>query len=178
MALNAAYVDRSGFKAGNPWLDKAIATCEQGAVAANSAVLQSNAVIYKTIRGDVAPLDWQRLHDRLPGGVMNVQNKSIALILLSNVNRGMALDADGVVKSWELIGERTDFEVDQYLEMAAYAFSRGSAPDKALLFLRRAVELAPPEDPRIAKMFGELEELERGDWLQQLQRIEQGKPVP
>ncbi len=99
MALNAAYVDRSGFKAGNPWLDKAIATCEQGAVAANSAVLQSNAVIYKTIRGDVAPLDWQRLHEHLPGMVMT-EDESIIEFTTDRICPAYVTILTGTTVTW------------------------------------------------------------------------------
>ncbi|MCL7713175.1 hypothetical protein [Stenotrophomonas mori] len=175
LALNAVYVDRSGFKAGNPWLDKAIATCEQGALATDSAVLQSNAVIYKTIRGDVSAQDWERLHARLPSMVMNVQNKGIALNLLSNVERGMALDEDGVVDTWESMQARTEFSPGVYLRMASYVHNRTERPERALLFLRRAVELTPPGDPEIRRLFAQLVDVGREDWLHELQVIERAK---
>lgn len=171
LALNAAYVDRSGFKADSPWLDRAIATCEEGAAETNSAVLLSNAVIYKTLRGDISAADWEKFHASLPQMPMNVQNTSIALILLSNVEKGVALDANGVTTTWEIMLRRTDFAPNDLLHMAAFIHNRTREPARAFPFMRRAVELSPPDDPAIAKLMQDLESVDRQDWARTLSAI-------
>jgi len=171
LALNAAYVERSSFKVGNPWFDRAIAVCEEGGAATGSAVLFSNAVIYKTIRGDVTAEDWARLQARLPHMTMNVQNRGIALNLLSNVEKGMALDREEVVRVWEAMTERTDFTSDEYLRMAAFIYNKTEQPERAYPFMRRAVEMALPDDPAIAKLLADLEKVGMKGWAQGLNKV-------
>lgn len=169
--LCGAYVDRSGFKAGNPWLDQAITTCEQGAAATGSATLLSNVVIYKTIRGDVSQVDWERLLARLPQVTMNAQNRNIARVMLNNAELGKPLDEDGMVGMLEIISARAQFTSNDYLRMAAYVHNNTRHPEKAFPFLRRAVESAPADDPGIAKMLTQMNELGYTDWVEQLERV-------
>jgi len=177
VVLNAIYADRSGFKA-NPWLDRAIATCEQGAAVTGSAMLLSNAVIYKTIRGDVSPADWERLLARLPQVTMNVQNKSIVMVMLSNARRGRALDEDGMLRMLDIFNSRTRFRSNEYLQMAEYINNKTQQPEKALPFLRRAVEAAPPDDPEIAKALTQLREIGQEKWVGELEEIRRAREVP
>lgn len=172
MALNAVTVDRSGFKAGSPWLDRAISICEAGARVTGSATLRANAVIYKTIRGDVVRADWDGLLARLPHVPMNPQNKGIAYNMLNNVERGMALDGEGVVRTWEVIGERAQFSPDEYLRMGTYIHNETREPDRAFPFLRKAVELSPSNDPAIAKLMADLESVGRHKWLKELREVQ------
>lgn len=160
---------------GSPWLDLAITTNERGAEITGSAVMLSNIVVYKTLRRDVTPADWDTLLARLPQVPMNAQNKGIAFTMLDNAEGGMALDEGGVVRILEIAMERTGFTSNQYLRMAAYIHNRTQQQEKALPFLRRAVMLAPPDDPEITDVFGQLIRAGQDDWVQQLQQIERGK---
>ena len=170
--LSAAYVDRSHFRPGSKWLDLAIATCEAGDRAANSALLASNAIIYKTIRGDASTADWTRLHAKVKDMPMTVQNKTIALTLLTNVERGVPLDENGVIKTWQLMSERTEFDPDVYLQMGAYVHNKTRTPALALLFLKRAVASSPPNDPAINTLFTQLRSVDREDWIPALQEVQ------
>ncbi len=170
--LGAVYVDRSGFKPG-PWLDRAIEINAQGAEITGSAIMLSNVAIYKTIRGDVTPTDWRRLNACLQHVTMNVQNIMIALNLLNNVEHGMPLDQEGVMGAWETIAARTELKPNDDLRMAAYIHNKTDQPERALPFLRKAVELSPPDDPDIVKMFVDLKAIGREDWIQQLRTLQQ-----
>jgi len=175
LLLGGTLADRSGFKAGSVWLDQAIATNERGAEITRSAVMLSNLVTYKTIRGDVTPVDWGRFLARLPQVPMSPQNKNAAFAMLENAENGLPLDEAGVVETLEIVVDRVDFTSNQYLRMAAYIHNRTQQQEKALLFLRRAVIIAPPDDPEIIDAFNQLNRAGQEGWVRQLQQIERGK---
>lgn len=173
MTLGGIYYERSGGKAGNPWLDKAIEINQQGARETASAPMLSNIVIFKTIRGDVTPSDWTQFLDRLQQVPMNAQNKGIAFTTLDNVDRGISLDEKGVIEALEIVNQRTILSPEEYLRIAAYLHNETQQPGKALPYLRSAVEHSPPGSPAIAQMLVQLKEAGREDWLNELKRTEQ-----
>ncbi len=168
MMLNVVYVDRSGFKRNSPDLGMAIAICEKGAEMTDSAVLLSNAIIYKAIRGDDAKGDWDKLLPRLQQVVLSAQNQGIIWTLIHNVQRNKPIDKDKVLQAIEIVSARMTFTSNEYLQLAAFIHNDTDQPDKALPFLRRAVELSPQNDPDIEELFRQLAEVERKDWLQEL----------
>lgn len=175
LMLGGFYADQSGYKAGSLWLDRAIDTNTRGARFTGSAVMLSNVVIYKTIRGDVARQDWEGLLFRFPQVPMNVQNKGIVLSILENARNGMKLDEEGVVELLELAVDRGGFNSNQYLQMAAYIHNKSRQPEKALSFLRKAVFVSPPDDPEIDDVLNQLDKAGREDWVRQLRQIERSK---
>lgn len=172
LSLGAAEVDRSGFKAGSPWLNLAIDTNRRGVAITGSAVMLSNIVIYKTIRGDVTDADWDALLARLPQVPINAQNKAIAFAHLHNAERGMALDEANVVRLLEITIERMPLLPSEYLRMAAYIHNQTREPEKSLPFLKLAVASAPPDDPDIVRMLEELEGMGNADWVKQLKDVQ------
>lgn len=172
LSLGAAEVDRSGFKAGSVWLDLAIDTNKRGAAITGSAVMLSNIVIYRTIRGDVTAADWEALLARMPQVPISAQNKAIAFAHLHNAERGMALDEANVVRLLEITVNRMPLLSPEYLRMAAYIHNQTHVPEKSLPFLKLAVAAAPPDDPDIAKMLGELEEMGNAEWVEQLKKVQ------
>lgn len=175
LMLGSIYVDRSGYQASSPWLDRAIAINELGARHAKSAVMLSNVVIYKTIRGDIEQEDWQRLLARYSEVPMSVQNKSISLTLMDNARNGMALDEKGIVSILELALERGGFTSNQYLQMASYIHNNTGQSDRALPFLRSAVLTSRPGDPEIDDVLKQLSRVGREDWVHELQRVERSQ---
>lgn len=171
MSLNGIYADRSGFKADSPYLSLAIDTCEKGAGITGSAVLLSNAVIYKTIRGDIAQSDWSRFLSRYRQETMTVQNRDIVWTFLRNAERKHPLDPDGVLDTIEIAATRMTFNANENLQLAAYIHNKTKQPDKALPFLRRAVELSPRGDADIESMFAQLADMGRENWLQELRQV-------
>lgn len=175
LMLGGIYVDRSRYEAGSPWLDRAIWVNERGALHTKSAVMLSNVVIYKTIRGDITPEDWERLLARYPQVPMNVQNKGIPLALMNNARNGMALDESGVVGVLELSLGRGGFTSNQYLQMASYVHNKTAHPNRALPFLRSAVMTSYPGDPEIDDVLEQLGKVGREDWVLELQRVERSE---
>jgi hypothetical protein len=172
LMLGGIYADRSGYKAGSLWLDRAIDVNTIGAKCTGSAVMLSNVVIYKTIRGDVTRGDWDGLISRFPLVPMNVQNKSIVFSILENARNGMRLDEDGVIGLMEVAADRGGFNSNQYLQMAAYIHNKSQQPDRAFPFLRNAVLVSPPGDPEISDVLKQLGKAGREDWVRQLRWIE------
>lgn len=172
MTLGGIYYERSGGKAGNPWLDKAIEINQQGARETASAPMLSNIVIFKTIRGDATPSDWAQFLDRLQQVPMNAQNKGIAFITLDNVDRGIPLDESGVIKTLETVSRRATLTAGEYLRIAAYLHNETQQPGKALPYLRSAVEHSPPDDPAIAQLLVQLKEAGREDWVNELSALQ------
>lgn len=175
LMLAGIYADQSGYEAGSPWLDRAIDTNALGARLTGSAVMLSNVVIYKTIRGDVSRGDWESLLARYPQVPMSVQNKSIVFSILENAQNGMKLDEEEVVKVMEVAADRGGFNSNQYLQMAAYIHNKSQHPEKALPFLRNAILVSPPDNPEISDTFQQLSDAGRDDWVRQLQQIEESK---
>lgn len=175
LMLGGIYADKSGYEAGSLWLDRAIDINVRGGKLTGSAVMLSNVVIYKTIRGDVARGDWDELLVRFPQVPMNVQNKNIIFSILENAQNGMKLDEEGVVKIMQVAVDRGGFTSNQYLQMAAYIHNKSRHPEEALLFLRKAVLVSRADDPEIVDVFKQLSAAGRGDWVRQLQQVEDSK---
>lgn len=169
--LNAVYADRSGLKPKSPYLGLAIEACEQGAAVTGSPMLLSNVVVYKTIRGDVGPEDWERFLARYRTATMGAQTRAIVWTFLRNADGKWPQDAHGVLRTIEIANQRIEFTANENLQLAAYIHNHTDQPDKALPFLKRAVELSPKGDPDIEKLFAELPGVGREDWLVQLRQI-------
>lgn len=173
LALCTAYFNPNNQREDDYYLDKAISTCSEGAKKTLSAPLFSNIVIFKTIKGNVNENDWKNLLDSLQKSPMDTQNRGIIWINLNNLERKIPLDENGVLKTIEIISERTDFSSNEYLRLAAYIFNETHRPKKAFTYLKRAVETASTDDPVIIKMLKELSEAGREDWAKELSLIAQ-----
>lgn len=166
--LSGVFVDRSSFKPGAD-LDLAIALSEQGArVAASSALLLSNVVIYRTLNGTVTDQDWKRFLERLRREPMGAQNSGVVWTFLHDLRRSVPLDEAGVLDTIAITASRAQFSTNQYLQLAAYVFTESARPDDAFPYLRMAVESAAPDDPEIDKMLGELATVGRLEWRRTL----------
>lgn len=170
MLLNAAYSDRSRMKPG-PYLDLAIETSREGALATGSPPLLSNVVIYKTIRGDVTREDWARLLWSLEHATMSAQNHNIVWTMVGNARRKLPLDQEGVLRTIEIIAARSEFTTNEYLQLAAYIHNDTDQPGRALPLLRRAVGTADADDPDIDAMFRDLATAGRHDWIRELRSL-------
>lgn len=171
LALGGTYADLGRFKASSPYLQKAIEACQFGARQIDSALLLSNIVIYKTIKGDVTTQDWRRFHERLAHVPMTLQNRDAVWTMIRNARHGVPMDERGVLGTMEIVSRRATFSYDENLQLASYAFNDTEYPDEALPYLKRAMEHAPPNDPLIAQTLSQLEAAGRNDWVQQLGAI-------
>ncbi|TZF90860.1 hypothetical protein [Cognatilysobacter lacus] len=174
MLLDAEYAERSGMNPG-PYLDLAIATSSRGATVTSSPPLLANVVIYKTIRGDVTPQDWNRLFANLERATMGVQNHNVVWIIVNDAKRKVPLDESSVIETIEIIVERSEFTANEYLQLAAYIYNDTTQPGRALPLLRRAVLAAEPDDPDISSMFRDLPSVGRADWAAELKSVMIGR---
>lgn len=169
------YVDRSKFKPGAD-LDKAISITHQGIQSVDDpTLLLSNALIYKSIAGSVSPKDWEHFLQRLRKAPMSAQNRRIMWTFIHNRQRSIPLDEKGVIQTLEIISARSPQTPSQYLELAAYLHNETTAPGKALLYLRKAVETSPADDPDIEKMLQQLAMLGKDKWAKELHTVRDAK---
>ncbi len=103
---------------------------------------------------------------------MSVQNRNIVWTLLSNTERGIALDRDNVAEVIEIISARWKFGAYENLRFGAFIHNETRHPERALPYFRRAVERAMPNDaPDIDAMLLQLEGAERQDWARELRQL-------
>jgi len=175
--MSSVFVDRSAFKPGAD-LDLAIVITSEGARALpNSALLPSNALIYKSINGTVASQDWDLFLSRMRHATMNAQNKGIVWTFIRNANRGIPMDERGVLQTIEISSDRIAFTADQNLQAGAFIYNKTREPGKALSYFQAAVKASPPDDPGVVKLIAQLRELGPQDWAQQLERTRQDQAL-
>lgn len=180
LMLSGAYIDKSGGEPDSPWFDKAIEANQEGLKATGlaSPPMYSNKVIYKTIRGDVSPADWDALLGSLEGAPMNPQNRKIAWILLNNIGMGVPLDHGNVVSALEIISARSTFATNECLRMAAWVHNSSGEPDRAFPFLERAVAAPEADEEAIGRMLADFRALGRTEWVEVLERQQQRRKQP
>ena len=171
MDLARFHAGRSGLVPGSSELAKAIDVSQTGVRLTGSVPLQANVVIYKTIKGNVSEADWNEYLERLKRAPMHVQNRLSVSVLLNNVELGTGLDKERVGEVAEIACGKDGFQFYEYLRFGAYIYSETDSPDKGLPCFHRAMELAPADDPNVAKMLADLKSIGRGDWAQQLERL-------
>ena len=178
LELCTTYSEQGMYDKNSPYLDLAIDTCLQGAKLTKAPALFSNIVIFKTIKENVTKEDWDSYLDNLSRAPMSAQNKQTIWVMMNNVDRKLPLDEKGMIAAIDIFSRRTVFEPNEYLRLAAYLFNETHEPGKAFYLLKRATELSPPDDPAIAKMLTELEEVGANSWANTLQGIREGMNNP
>lgn len=174
LLLSGVFAGRSGLDPGSPDFDRAIVISVRGAALTGSPPLLSNIVVFKTMRGDVAKSDWSDLLDRLRQTPMSVQNRNILWVMLGNVDKGVKLDPSGVLSLIDIVAARSRLNSEQNLRLGAYIHNKTQQPERALPYLRRAVELAGPGDPAVERLLRQLRDAGRAGWageLAELQRL-------
>lgn len=175
LELCGVYFQRSNQDKDSPYLDQAVETCRQGVAMTQAPALLSNIIIFRTIKGDVTPEDWDLFLKNLEQAPMGAQNRKILWVMLNNVDRMIPLDESGMLKTIDVITRRTTFAANEYLRIAAYIFNETDEPRTAFAFLEKATELSPLDDPAIEKMLRELSEAGLEDWVSRLQSIRKQK---
>lgn len=175
LQLGNVYAEKSNLDPASPDFKRALDVCREGAELTGSAPLWSNVVIYKSIAGNVARSDWDRLIERMREVPMSAQNQNLLWAMLGNVDRGIALDEVGMLQLIDVMTAKTKFQSSQYLRIAAYIHNETHSPRKALPFLKLAVEASPPGDPEVSKILAQLDAAGRSDWVSELKRIRSEK---
>lgn len=172
--LCSSHFELSGSEPDSPHLDRAIETCQKGAQRLpGSAILTNNVVIYKTVKGTETQEDWDVFLKRLAEAPMNVQNKGILWVTLTNAEHERYTNETAVLKTIDIITSKATLRPGEYLRVAAYIFNQTHEPIKAFHYLQRAVELSDPDDPAIQKMMGQLITAGREDWVDRLKQVQE-----
>ncbi len=171
LQLAAIYADRSESKADSPDLARSIEISERGVALTGSVPLLSNIVIKKTIQGTATQADWRRFLDRLQQAPISAQNRNIVWAFLRNFQRGVPLDREGIRQTIEIMSKKWTFESSENLNFAAFIYNEDTQVEKALPYLRKAVQQAPLEDPNIDKLLVQLKGDGREDWAKELEQL-------
>ncbi len=171
LQLAAIYADRSESKADSPDLARSIEISERGVALTGSVPLLSNIVIKKTIQGTATQADWRRFLDRLQQEPISAQNRNIVWAFLRNFQRGVPLDREGIRQTIEIMSKKWTFESSENLNFAAFIYNEDTQVEKALPYLRKAVQQAPLEDPNIDKLLVQLKGDGREDWAKELEQL-------
>ncbi len=175
LALGGFYAELSGMQRGNPALDEAIRINQEGAQLTGAPALLANVVLYKSIQGNVTQSDWDIFLKRLLEAPMDAQNTKILWVTLDSVANGIPLDERGVLRTIEIVASRATLASSEYMRIGAYLHNDTMQPEKALHYLRRAVELSPPGDPDVTLMYQQLREAGHADWVNDLKRAKRSK---
>lgn len=171
MALGSAYYELGRGDPRSSHFSKAIEINRMGAERTGSPPMYSNIVIYKSQLGTVTQADWDNLVESAAKRPMTLQTQFILDIMLDNVERGVELDPQGMLRLIDAIAPRGSFNAHQYRRFGAYIHNETGSPEKALAYLEAAVELAPIDDPDTERMLDELTSAGRGDWAQKLRSL-------
>jgi len=148
----------------NPYLDAAIDACASGAESSpdtlNSLVLLT---VLKTIRGDVAGQDWDRVQQRLSTARMSWDNIRAPLILTHYAGLGVKLDTPRVLRAFATLDQRADLKPHTLARIGDDIMNALGEPDLALPYLIKAVEKAEPGNPFAWEMGAELRNRGRPD---------------
>lgn len=170
--LSGIYALRGMSEPNSADLARGIAIAEEGVARTGSVPLLTNIVINKTMQGKDPRSDWAKLFLRLQQVPMSAQNRNTLWTLLSNTERGIALDRENVAEVIEIVTARWQFSAYENLRFGAFIHNETRHPERAFPYLHRAVVLASPQDaPDIAKMLAELKATGRGDWAKELENV-------
>lgn len=169
--------DLSGRRPG-PYLDRAIDACEQGARREHAVTALTNLLVFKTLRGDAGPKDWQRFHTRLRTMTMTPENSRALWVILNRAREEAPLDEDGVLEAIDIITARVQLRPVEYAAIGYYILGRTSRPDLAYRHFALAVEHSPPGSAFAAELIEDMRKQNRYDWGDRLeaQAASKGKP--
>jgi hypothetical protein len=176
---SSLFMAGGGAVAGNPRLDEAIDTCEQGARSAPQSVNSLTLlVVLKTLRGDAAPQDWDRLQQRMHTVYMSDDNTRVFLILVAHARMGVKLDKQELIETLDILLERGNFGPVNRANLGVFVLIDLDEPDRALPYFIRSIEARPANDPFSAQLTGELRARGRPDLAERIERLGASRTQP
>lgn len=170
---SSQFTEGGGAIANNPRLDEAIETCQKGADAApdslNSLTL---LVVMKTLRGDAAPQDWDRLQQRMRTVYMSDDNTRVFLILVAHAQMGVKLDKQELMETLDILLERGNFGPVNRANLGFFVLNELHEADRALPYFLKSIEARPADDSFRFQLAAELTAKGRPD-LAELVVVEQ-----
>lgn len=171
------YMLGGGRRPDNPYLGKAIDTCDKGATAAPYSITSlTNLLVFKTLQGSAGQSDWDRYLARLRHVTMGPENRQTLVTLFNNAANNVALDEDGIFKAIDIVAARGQQGRDQlssieYASIGYFILTETQQPERAYPFFVRALETAPPHAALPRQMLAELEKQGRADWARKLEGL-------
>lgn len=163
----------------NPYLDKAIDICGQGAANAPDSVTGlTNLVVFKTRRGSITSADWNALQQRLQRVTLGPENMRTVSVLMSNVATGTPLDESNVIKSLDIISQRTTLGLNELAAIGYFILTETGQPDRAYPYFARAVQAASPGTAFTGSLVSDLKERGRTDWARKLEALAPSQSRP
>lgn len=170
LELCGRHYARSG-KTPGPELDRAIAACSEGAKRTGSLSALGNVVVFKTIRGDVAPSDWTAYLDRLRVVAMSPENRQTIWTMVVNASRGLPLDDENILDAIDIASRRTGYSDVEYARLGYFILEQTDLPDRAYPYLALAVRASPPGSMLVDEMVDDLAMRGRTEWSTRLDAL-------
>jgi hypothetical protein len=167
------YFDMNRGVRDSPYIDRAIATCREGAARTGSPLLLFDVIIYKTFKGSPTESDWPPFIRSLRQAPTSSEVTGVYYAILQNVEHGFPMDKAGTLQALKIVADRAPLTAGQYVGIAVYTFNNSADPDSALPFLERAVRMAPAGSPLVENVFRDLHAAGRDDWIEYLKSIRQ-----
>src|SRR5690606_22312500 len=127
------FMEGGGSVPNNPRLNEAIETCTAGAAAAphslNSLTL---LIILKSIRGDVAQFDWDRLRQRIETVPMTRDNARIYIMPIYHARNGVNLDKEALLHVLDALNRRSDLGPLNLSYIGYFVMNDLGNPDSAI----------------------------------------------
>ncbi len=160
----------------NPYLDDAIRACAAGAESTpdtlNSLALLT---VLKTIRGDVAPQDWERFQQRLRTARMSWDNIRAPMIFTYYAGLGVTLDKPQVLAALATLDARASLKPLTLAQIGYAVMTDLEEPEPALRYLLKAVNTSPPGDPFAWQLAAELRAEGMADMAQAVEQAGQDR---
>lgn len=173
VSLCRAHYDLSKGKADSVEFDRAISACQRGGEVTGSVMALANVVIFKSVRGDVEQMDWDRLFERLQQVTMTPENVAVAMNMVGNANNGIALSPEGVLRTVEIVHQKKHFTPREYVAIARFVLDHSGQPERAYEYLEMAIRKAPANSPMISLLMTGLRDEGLGEWADRLEKIKQ-----
>jgi len=144
--------DSSRNNPSSPYFDKAIAACERGGAAGNSAAPLALVVRFKTRNGTVTEADWDAYLERMAHGPMSVEDRRSARILMSRVIAGDRLDPGRVIQAVNIVSSRAGYTPDEFIVIGYFVLGNAAYAEDACQYFEQAIGNLPSDDRRITEL--------------------------
>lgn len=163
----------------NPYLDKAIDICGQGAAAASYSITSLvNQIVFKTMRGDATQTDWNLLLERLQYIKFGPENKGAISVMMNNISHGVMLNEANVLKSFDIISHRTSLDPNEYAAIGNFILTETHQPELAYPYFEHSIELFSKSGVRSDAITSGLRQQGRPEWADKLEALARNQWKP
>jgi len=133
---------------GNPRLDAAIDACSQGATRVPDS-LNSPALLLalKSLRGDIAPADWDAFRQRMRSASKSWDNYRAPSLLIHYPRQGVRMDPQELLAVFAVQDEVTRLHPRELASIGDFIMTDLKQPDRAMPYFLKAIGVIPANDP-------------------------------